>query len=229
MGGAVRHLTTEIAPEGASADHGSHGSLLPSGLRDAVVRYRWWILVTTLATTTLVALWTVRLPKVYQATVTLEYDPNPSSPLGSSVEDIGGQVSHFLMSREFFETQNLIIQSRGVAERVVERLGLASDPTFFGQEDTGDWEPVSKEVAAQHLQSKLTLDPIKDTRLVRLRVRDDDPERAAALANMVAENRDLVAPTTLGQMDAQSSVSAIERYRAGETRPAPFGLDMTIN
>ncbi len=187
MGGAVRHLTTEIAPEGASADHGSHGSLLPSGLRDAVVRYRWWILVTTLATTTLVALWTVRLPKVYQATVTLEYDPNPSSPLGSSVEDIGGQVSHFLMSREFFETQNLIIQSRGVAERVVERLGLASDPTFFGQEDTGDWEPVSKEVAAQHLQSKLTLDPIKDTRLVRLRVRDDDPERAAALANMVAD------------------------------------------
>ena len=52
---------------------------------------------------------------------------------------------------------------------------------------------------------------------------------AINLANMVAENRDLVAPTTLGQMDAQSSVSAIERYRAGETRPAPFGLDMTIN
>lgn len=52
---------------------------------------------------------------------------------------------------------------------------------------------------------------------------------AINLANMAAENRDLVAPTTLGQMDAQSSVSAIERYRAGETRPAPFGLDMTIN
>lgn len=52
---------------------------------------------------------------------------------------------------------------------------------------------------------------------------------AINLANMVAENRDLVAPTTLGQMDAQSSVSAIERYRAGETRPAPFGLDTTIN
>lgn len=52
---------------------------------------------------------------------------------------------------------------------------------------------------------------------------------AINLANMVAENRDLVAPTTLGQMDAHSSVTAIERYRAGETRPAPFGLDTTIN
>lgn len=52
---------------------------------------------------------------------------------------------------------------------------------------------------------------------------------AINLANMAAENRDLVAPQTLGDMDAHSSVTAIERYRAGETRPAPFGLDMTIN
>ncbi len=134
----------------------------------------------------LVTLWTFRLPKVYQATVTLEYDPNPISPLGSSVEDVGGQVSHFLMSREFFETQNLIIQSRAVAERVVERLGLADDPTFFGQEAGTDWTPVAKEVAAQRLQGKLSLDPIKETRLVLLKVRDNDPERAATLANMVA-------------------------------------------
>ena len=137
--------------------------------------------------TTLVALWTFRLPKVYQATVTLEYDPNPTSPLGSSVEDIGGQVSHFLMSREFFETQNLIIQSRAVAKRVVERLGLAGNPTFFGEEDSADWTPVATEVAAQVLQSKLSLDPIKETRLVVLKVRDTDPERAATLANTIAD------------------------------------------
>ena len=161
----MRHLTTETEPGGVSADQ---GALLPKGMRDAVVRYRWWIVVTALAVTTLVTLWTVRLPKVYQATVTLEYDPNPTSPLGSSIEDIGGQASHFLMSREFFETQNLIIQSRAVAERVVERLGLADDPSFFGQEDDADWAPVPKEVAAQRLQSKLSLDPIKDTRLVRV-------------------------------------------------------------
>ncbi|NNK06670.1 MAG: polysaccharide biosynthesis tyrosine autokinase [Myxococcales bacterium] len=155
---------------------------------EAVLRYRWWIICTSLAVTTLVTLWTFRLPKVYQATVTLEYDPNPISPLGTSVEDVSGQVSHFLMSREFFETQNRIIQSRAVAERVVEHLGLADDPTFFGQEPGADWTPVSKEVAAQRLQSKLSLDPIKDTRLVLLKVRDNDPERAATLANMVASS-----------------------------------------
>ena len=179
----MRHLTNETEPGGAPA---LRTSLLPKGLPEAVARYRWWIICTALAVTTLVTLWTIRLPKVYQATVTLEYDPNPVSPLGSSIEDVGGQVSHFLMSREFFETQNLIIQSRAVAERVVEHLGLADDPTFFGQEPGTGWTPVDKEVAAQRLQSRLSLDPIKDTRLVLLKVRDSDPERAATLANMVA-------------------------------------------
>ena len=179
----MRHLTNETEPGGAPD---LRTSLLPKGLPEAVARYRWWIICTALAVTTLVTLWTIRLPKVYQATVTLEYDPNPVSPLGSSIEDVGGQVSHFLMSREFFETQNLIIQSRAVAERVVEHLGLADDPTFFGQEPGTGWTPVNKEVAAQRLQSKLSLDPIKDTRLVLLKVRDNDPERAATLANMVA-------------------------------------------
>jgi succinoglycan biosynthesis transport protein ExoP len=180
----VRHLTTETGPANPPAEH---GSFLPKGLQGAVVRYRWWILATTLAVTTLVALWTFQLPKVYQAVTTLEYDPNPVSPLGSSVEDVGGQVSQFLMSREFFETQNLIIQSRAVAERVVDRLGLANDPGFFGQEDSQDWEPVAKSVAAQSLQGKLSIDPIEDTRLVRLKIRANDPERAATLANMVAD------------------------------------------
>lgn len=180
----MRHLSTEIDPGGVPANE---GSLLPKALRDAVVRYRWWIVVIALGTTALAALLTLRLPKVYQATATLEYDPNPISPLGSSVEDASGQASHYWMSREFFETQNLIIQSRGVAERVVERLGLASDPTFFGQEEGSDWAPVSREAAAQRLQSMVSLDPIKDTRLVRLKVRDSDAERAATLANAIAD------------------------------------------
>ena len=178
----MKHLTSKIETGGVPANE---ESLLPKALRDAVVRYRWWIVVTALAATALAALLTFRQPKVYQATVILEYDPNPISPLGSSVEDAG--TSHYWMSREFFQTQNLIIQSRGVAERVVERLGLASDPTFFGQEDTADWAPVPKETAAQRLQSMVSLDPIKDTRLVRLKVRDNDPERAATLANVIAD------------------------------------------
>jgi capsular exopolysaccharide synthesis family protein len=152
-----------------------------------VSRYRWWIIATTILVAAIVALLTLRLPKVYQASVVIEYDPKPVSPLGNSVEGVSTQISHFWMSREFFDTQNLIIKSRAVAERVVERLGLRSDPSFWGQEDNPDWMPVSKEVAAQKFQGMLTVDPVKNTRLVRLHIRDTDPERAATLANTLAD------------------------------------------
>jgi capsular exopolysaccharide synthesis family protein len=152
-----------------------------------VSRYRWWIVATTVLVTSIVVLLTLRLPKAYQATVVIEYDPKPVSPLGSSVEDVSTQISHYWMSREFFETQNLIIKSRAVAERVVDRLGLTSDPSFWGQEEDPGWIPVPREVAAQKLQSMLSVDPVKETRLVRLHVRDTNPERAATLANNIAD------------------------------------------
>ena len=45
---------------------------------------------------------------------------------------------------------------------------------------------------------------------------------AKNLANMVADNRDLVAPRVLQPMDAASSVAALERYQSGTTKPPPF-------
>jgi pilus biogenesis lipoprotein CpaD len=45
---------------------------------------------------------------------------------------------------------------------------------------------------------------------------------AKNLANMVADNRDLVAPRVLQPMDAASSVSSLERYQSGTTKPPPF-------
>ncbi len=179
----MRHLTKD-----SNLREGDEGvaSLIPKSLRDAVVRYRGWLVLTMVAVTTLVTLWTLRMPKIYEAVTTLEYDPNPGNPLGSEVEGFSG-ASHFLMSREFFETQNLVLQSRVVAERVAESFGLADSPEFFGREDDPDWVPVSVPEAAEYLQTKITVDPVKDTRLVRLRVRDPNPERAATLANAIVD------------------------------------------
>lgn len=180
----MKHLTRDFdSPQG---DVGAV-SLVPKSLRGALTRYRWWIVLTTVAVTTLATLWTLRLPKVYSAVTTLEYDPNPANPLGSEVESFSGSASHFLMSREFFETQNLVLQSRVVAERVVESFGLAGSPDFFGVEDDSNWTPQSIADAAQRLQANVTVDPVKDTRLVRLEVRDRNPERAATLANAIVD------------------------------------------
>ncbi len=153
--------------------------------------YKWLILAVAGVVSAAVVFWTLRQPKVYQATCTIEYDPNPITPLGREVEDTTNPLGSFWMSREFFATQNSIIASRTVAEAVITSLHLHREPSFFGlhlsREERAEWEPRSVEEAARVLQSRLTVEPIEDTRIVAIRVTDEDPERAATLANAVAQ------------------------------------------
>jgi capsular exopolysaccharide synthesis family protein len=149
--------------------------------------YVWLILGTTAAVGAAVTFWTVRQPKIYRSACTIEYDPNPTTPLGREVEDTTNPIGSFWMSREFFATQNRIISSRVVAERVVMRLGLHRDASFMGVAESPSWEGVSVEQAARTLQSRITVEPVEDTRIVSIRVTDPSPDRAATLANAVAD------------------------------------------
>ncbi|MCA9538573.1 MAG: polysaccharide biosynthesis tyrosine autokinase, partial [Myxococcales bacterium] len=93
-------------------------------------------------------------------------------------------------TREFFETEYRIIKSRKVAAIVVERLGLAHDLDFLGVTALDDPEqraraletadPVSK------LVSRISVDPVSESRVVLIKVRDTDPERAASIADALA-------------------------------------------
>ena len=73
----------------------------------------------------------------------------------------------------------------------MEKLGLEHDPAFLGVAAIQD--PKLREAAMRNadaaglLQSKLTVIPVKDTRIVNVRVEDLEPKRAALLANEVAE------------------------------------------
>jgi capsular exopolysaccharide synthesis family protein len=131
----------------------------------------------------------MRQPRIYEATATIEYDPNPPRPLGNGVEDVAAPVSDFWTSREFFETQNRIIGSRMICERVVERLGLHRDRTFATDPESlpADWPGQSVQAAALLLQSRVTIEAVQGTRIVNIRVRDRNPDRAALLANTIAE------------------------------------------
>lgn len=151
--------------------------------------YKWLILGVTVVVSAVVVFWTLRQPKVYQATCTVEYDPNPVTPLGSEVEDFANPIGSFWMSREFFATQNRIIASRTVAARVVEQLDLHTNPAFFGvsEAEQESWEGASVEDAARLLQTRLTVEAVDDTRIVAIRVTDSDPERASTIANSVAD------------------------------------------
>jgi len=94
-------------------------------------------------------------------------------------------------TKEFFETQYRIIRSRMVAEIVVDRLKLDQDLDFLGVTQLAD--AAQRERRLQNadpvsiLVSKISVDPVSESRVVLIRVRDENPERAARLADAIAD------------------------------------------
>jgi succinoglycan biosynthesis transport protein ExoP len=132
--------------------------------------------------------WTREQARVYEADCTLEYDPNPPKPLGREVDDLANP-NMWWETREYFATQNKIIASRAVAEKVVRKLSLHENPDFWGipSEDKNTWKRASITATAQRLQGMVTVSQERDTRLVHVMAKDHNAERAMLLANSVAE------------------------------------------
>jgi len=154
----------------------------------ALREYKWLIAAITAVVLVAGTVWTLRTPKIYEAVTTVEYDPNPSRPLGGEVQDVADPIGNFWATREFFGTQNLVIGSRDVAERVVRKLGLHEDPSYLTQDDDTPGETGNLEATALALQSSLTVEPVPDTRLVQIFARDVKPERARLIADTVADS-----------------------------------------
>src|SRR5262245_45524595 len=79
---------------------------------------------------------------------------------------------------EFFNSQVQIIRSRPVLQRVVDGLNLKERKPEYGQVQD----------ATGLLQGVVTVDPIRNTRLVQIGVEDPDPKIAAEMANALANS-----------------------------------------
>lgn len=166
----------------------------PEGMRSfraylADVSKRKRLVVTVwLAVFASVGAWTTRQPNEYETAATIEYDPNPSQPLGSRVDDFSAGGA-FWMSQEFYQTQNQILTSQQLAERVVRRLSLNRDAGFVaGEANRRDRVSITVEEAGAILRSRVRVEPVADTRLVRVVVTDQSPRRAQAVANAIVES-----------------------------------------
>lgn len=165
-------------------DAGSIGDLLRS-----LLGYKWVVLGVTAASLLAAYFWTAAQVRIYQADCTIEYDPNPSRPLGHKIEDTAAPLNYWA-SQEYFATQNKIMTSRAVTARVVRKLELHNDPSFMRvpQEELKGWKGATVARAALSLRARMTVEQERDTRLVHVRVSDSDPKRAALIANTIAES-----------------------------------------
>jgi capsular exopolysaccharide synthesis family protein len=149
---------------------------------------RWLVLIVASLGGLAAYAWTLKQRPVYRADATIQYDPKPARPLGDEVADVGTPVVWW-DSREFFATQNKIIASRSVAERVVRKLSLHQNPDFWGipAAQRSEWRGASIAESAQRVQDAITVSPERETRIVHIFANDNDRKRATLLANSIAE------------------------------------------
>lgn len=168
---------------------GTANALDVRALLRLLLRQKWVILGVFSAVVTGTVFVTLSLPKVYESVATLEYDPTPARPLGSEVEDVAIPAGNFFAGKEWYHTQNAIIASRTIALRVVDRLALHRDPEFMGvpEDERAKWTGADKEQAARAVMASLRVRQERDTRVSRIEVRSSNAERAALLANAVAD------------------------------------------
>lgn len=155
------------------------------------IRKNWMVIVILAAVVTLtVTFYTLGQRKIYRATATLQLEPRPLQPLGNSVQAVVQPSSNYWDNKEYYATQHNIIQSRHVAEETVRSLGLHRDGAFLASLPPGQSAPpadASIEGAAGVLRGRLSVNPIKDTRLVEVSYEDADPERAQRIVNALLE------------------------------------------
>ena len=160
-------------------------------LLHVMLKRKWSIALVALIVLAVVAARTLRMEKTFTASVSLVIELHAPKVLGDQVQDVAESTASFWQSKEFFETQFRILKSHAVAERVVRKLALDRDEGFLRVRRIAEPEARRKAMvsadAVAVLRSRMKVDPVRDSRVVNVLVDDDDPQRAALIANAVAD------------------------------------------
>ncbi len=152
----------------------------------AVHKGKWLILAVATVVSAAAAFYTLGQTKVYRAVAVLQIDPTPVSPLGGDVQAVVTMgADNFFTNQEYYATQYRVLKSRRTATDAVKDLGLHRDASFVRNEATSAGTEVPVAVAADALLSRLSVDPIKESRLVTVSFDDADPERARRVLSAV--------------------------------------------
>jgi uncharacterized protein involved in exopolysaccharide biosynthesis len=156
-----------VTPEGES-------QVRVADYRRVLRKHRWLITGLFLLTVLSVGIWTFTQVPIYQASATILIEPEPPKVL--NIQDVTpiGAMSPY--DPAFYPTQYEIIRSSAVVERAAEALNQKERVAAGGHGSD----------QSRGLTGSLAVDPVRNTRLVLIKVAGPDPARAAAEANAVA-------------------------------------------
>ena len=172
-----------------------------------LLKRRWLILSILVGVVALALLKTLTTTPMYRATAVLQLEKR-----GTEVVQVGGmQPDSYGWDPDFLQTQYELIKSRSLAERVANDLDLdqaaldrLSEPGWFGRmlallrpqskAESDKKQAAAADDAAQLLRrvagtvsGGLSVEPVRNSRLVRINFDSPSPEFSAKVANAVTE------------------------------------------
>lgn len=156
-----------------------------------LLKRKWLILLVFALVVGATTLWARNQPKVFAAQISLIIDSKEPRFLDNQIQDVNNDsTSAYWANKEYLETQSKIITSRAVSQRVVEKLGLNTDPEFLRVTKLPEAqreEAMKRMDAVAMVQGKIKVESLKDSRVTFIKIEDSEPNRAALLANEVAQ------------------------------------------
>ena len=170
-------------------------------------KHRWIVLTCFLVTVITVATATFVQQSVYKATATIQIDR--AAPNVLKFEEVSPPANK--ETDDYYQTQYKLLTNYSLAERVVRLLRLDANPEFSGTSAQGPASPtwtwfinllglqssnqqpseatlLTESPIVQRFLKKLEIEPVKNTRLVKISFLSTSPELSAQVANAVAEN-----------------------------------------
>jgi succinoglycan biosynthesis transport protein ExoP len=162
-----------------------------------IEKRRWTILSILLVTFTLVLIVTVREKPIYRADALLEIEKeNPNIPTVQELFQLAD------VSDNYLETQYKVLQSETLARRVIDQLRLNQVKEFNPPKGGWFWanaqaavptpgsliDPDTEQTALREFEDRLSVDPVRRSRLVQVSFESQDPNVAAQAVNALASN-----------------------------------------
>jgi succinoglycan biosynthesis transport protein ExoP len=169
---------------------------------DMLLKHRWLIAGVVAGMLALGLVWTLLTTPIYRATTVVQIERE-----AAKVVNVEGVEPEGAGDREFYQTQYALLQSRSLAERVVDRLNLTQNQEFMNQRGSSPvgslrrmlrGSPNKAQQAADRtaqrrkavgiLTSSLTVAPVPASHLVAIHYESPNPRLAAQVSVAVAEN-----------------------------------------
>lgn len=151
-----------------------------------ILKYRWFVLSCFVIVSALGIIWTFMQRPIYRATSTIWIEKE--APKVVSFQEV---LSVDTSTTDYYQTQYQILQSQTIARKVIYKLKLYQNPEFVSMdgipvEQPKNYDEIDMGIVNAFL-SRLKIEPIRNSRIVKINYETFTPELSALIANTIAD------------------------------------------